>query len=413
MKTIVEIFSPLREGISLSNAVLYKTAQLKQDILFYLIKKEKATIADLSQHTKTSIPKINETVNELIGEGLLLDHGKILNGVGRKPNIYGLNPDSSYFLSVEANRRHVNIAVVNFLEEIILTERDIPFTLENTPQCFEALCAIIEDFLSTASFDRSRTIGMGLNLTGRINQKLGNSYNYFTFGNQSVSEALRSRFNIPVFVENDTHAMAYGEYAKGIIENEKNVLFINLDEGIGMGIIINGMLYSGKSGFAGEFGHMPFLNNDILCHCGKKGCLETEASGLALIEQTQEALRKGTTSILTDYVTNIKDIKLSHLIDAALHDDMLAIELISKAGEKIGKGIAILLNLFNPELVVIGGRIALSGAIVMLPILSAINKFSLNLVNTDTQFKISGLGQEAGLIGAALLVRNRLLSIEQ
>jgi len=413
MKTIVEIFSPLREGISISNAVLYKTAQLKQDILFYLIKKDKATIADLSQHTKTSIPKINETINELIAEGLMLDHGKILNGVGRKPNIYGLNPDCAYFLSVEANRQHVNIGIVNFLEEIIHIERDIPFTLENTPACFETLCAIIDNFLSIPGFDRSKTIGMGLNLTGRINQKSGNSYNYFNFNNQPVSAMLEQRFHIPVFIENDTRAMAYGEYAKGVVEDEKNVLFINLDEGIGMGIIINGVLYSGKSGFAGEFGHMPFLNNDILCHCGKKGCLETEASGLALIAQTKDAINHGTTSILTDYVSNVSDIKLAHIIEAALHDDMLSIDLISKAGERIGKGVAILLNIFNPELVVLGGKISQSGSIVLLPILSAINKFSLNLVNTDTQFKISSLGEEAGLIGASLLVRNRLLSIEQ
>ncbi|WP_270090363.1 ROK family transcriptional regulator [Sphingobacterium sp. SYP-B4668] len=413
MKTIVEILSPLKEGITFSNAVLYKTAQLKQDIIFYLIKKERATIAELSQHTKTSIPKINETVNELIHEGIILDHGKILNGVGRKPNIYGLNPDCAYFLSVEATRQHINIAIVNFLEEPIHTQRDIPFTLENTDECFERLCSIIEEFLSIPDFDRTKTIGMGLNLIGRINQKSGNSYTYFNFENQPLSEVLESRFQIPVFIENDTRAMAYGEYAKGVIEEEKNVLFINLDEGIGMGIIIDGILYSGKSGFAGEFGHMPILHNDILCHCGKKGCLETEASGLTLIQQTKHAIRQGTTTILTDHIHHVEDIKLVHIIDAALHDDMLAIDLISKAGERIGKGLAILLNIFNPELVVLGGRVALSGPIVLLPILSAINKFSPNLVNGDTQFKMSSLGEEAGLIGGALLVRNKLLSIEQ
>jgi len=143
----------------------------------------------------------------------------------------------------------------------------------------------------------------------------------------------------------------------------------------------------------------------------KKGCLETEASGVALTLQMKEALLKGISSSITEKVNSIDDIKLQHIISAAKNDDILAIELLSKAGEKIGKGIAILLNLFNPELVILGGKIATTESIILLPILSSINKFSLNLVNTDTSFKISTLGEDAGLIGSSLLMRNRLLDL--
>lgn len=411
MKSIIDIFSPLKSDLITNNAVLYKTALLKRDILSFLIIQNKGTIAELSQATKTSIPKINETINELITEGLVIDHGKILNGVGRKPNIYGLNPNSAYFLSVEVNRHNINIAILNFVEEIVHIERDIPFYLQNTPACFESLCHHIDTFIEKHANDRHKIVSIGLNLTGRVDHVSGNSYSYFNFHSTPLREVLTQRFGVPGYVENDTRAMAFGEYAKGVVDNEKNILFINLDDGIGMGIIINGALYSGKSGFAGEFGHMPFLNNDIICHCGKKGCLETEASGVALTLQMKEALLKGISSSITEKVNSIDDIKLQHIISAAKNDDILAIELLSKAGEKIGKGIAILLNLFNPELVILGGKIATTESIILLPILSSINKFSLNLVNTDTSFKISTLGEDAGLIGSSLLMRNRLLDL--
>jgi len=216
---------------------------------------------------------------------------------------------------------------------------------------------------------------------------------------------------MPTYVENDTRAMAFGEYAKGCVGDEKNVLFLNLNEGIGMGIIIGGDLYSGKSGFAGEFGHLAIFNNEIICHCGKKGCLETEASGAAIVQQLHQAIRKGTSTILTEQEC-IDDIQVGHIVDAALKDDSLCIELLSAAGEKIGKGIALMLNLFNPELVIIGGELSRAGSLILLPILSSINKHSLNLVNTDTEFKFSRLGTKAGVIGVSLLLRNELLGID-
>src|SRR5690606_23602878 len=222
MKSINEVFAPLKLEMTQSNAVLYKTALLKQEIIVFLIKHERATIAELAQATKTSIPKINETVTELIEDGLVLDYGKIMNGVGRKPNIYVLNPNCAYFISVEANRHHLNIAIINFAEEIILIEKDLPFILENTPTSFDHLCSKIEDFIPQSGYDRSKFAAIGLNLTGRINHDTGNSYSYFNFHGKPLSKVLTDQFSIPAYIENDTRAMAFGEYAKGIVKTEKN-----------------------------------------------------------------------------------------------------------------------------------------------------------------------------------------------
>jgi predicted NBD/HSP70 family sugar kinase len=179
-----------------------------------------------------------------------------------------------------------------------------------------------------------------------------------------------------------------------------------------MGIMINGQLYYGKSGFAGEFGHIHVFNNEIICHCGKKGCLETEASGQALLKLFTRKLKEGASSIVTKKLKNPDAILLDDIIEAANHDDVLAIECIAEIGEKLGEGIATLINLYNPELVILGGSLSATGAYIRLPVKSAIYKYSLSLVNTDTELKMSTLGERAGIIGACLLVRNRLLAID-
>ncbi|MGN7785891.1 ROK family transcriptional regulator [Niabella sp. 22666] len=410
MKGLKGFIAELQEKSQITSGVSFKNVQLQKDIVEYFIKNGRVTIAELSQHTKVSVPKINDLVNELLKNGLLVDLGKEIIGVGRKPNFYGLNPEAGYFLSIEIHRHHINIALVNFREEIVDVKENIPFELQNTKAKFDELCKITEAYLKNHKAYLEKLAGIGLTITGRVNHRTGNSYSFFNFHEQPLSEILSERFKLPCYIENDTRAMSFGEYAKGCVTNEKDILFLNLNDGIGMGIIIKGDLYSGKSGFAGEFGHLAILNNDIICHCGKKGCLETEASGAAIISQVVDAIQNGTSTILTE-TSRHEEISLHKVVDAALKDDSLCIEVISTAGEKIGKGIALMLNLFNPELVIIGGEMARAGSLTLLPILSSINKHSLNLVNTDTEFRFSKLGKRAGLIGVSLLLRNHLLDI--
>jgi predicted NBD/HSP70 family sugar kinase len=190
---------------------------------------------------------------------------------------------------------------------------------------------------------------------------------------------------------------------------EKDVLFLNLDYGIGTGIVVNSEIYYGKSGYAGEFGHIPFFDNEIICHCGKKGCLETEASGWAMERMFKERLADSTSIVVTKYGTKPEDVKMEDIIRAVNDDDFMSIELIAEIGENLGKGIAILINLFNPELVILGGALATTKDYICLPIKSAINKYSLSLVNNDTKVVMSRLGDSAGIVGACLLVRDRLL----
>ena len=178
-----------------------------------------------------------------------------------------------------------------------------------------------------------------------------------------------------------------------------------------IGIITDGKLFYGKSGFAGEFGHTPFFDNEIICSCGKKGCLETEVSGIAIENKLITRIRQGVSTVLQEKYNRGETIHINDIIAAAKNDDTLAIELIEEAGEKIGKSIAFLINIFNPELVIIGGNLAQAGDYIMLPLKTAANKYSLSLVYNDTKFRLSKMNENAGALGAAMLIRNKVIGL--
>ena len=205
--------------------------------------------------------------------------------------------------------------------------------------------------------------------------------------------------------------MTYGEYICGGANKEKHFLFINVSWGLGMGMIIDGKLSYGKSGFSGEIGHFPLLDNGIICQCGKIGCLETGASGSAVHRIFLDKLKAGKVSVLSEKFTKGQEITLDDILDALAEEDVLAIESIEEIGSTLGRAIAGLINIFNPELVIIGGRLSVAEEYLMLPIRSAIHKHSLNIVSRDTVVKFSKLGKKAGAYGACMLSRSHLLNL--
>ena len=202
--------------------------------------------------------------------------------------------------------------------------------------------------------------------------------------------------------------MTYGEYNCGAVQNEKDVLFVNIGMGVGIGIICNGKLYYGKSGYSGEFGHSPVFENEIICHCGKKGCLETEISGIALERKFKKSLQEGSISILSGKKA-VDDITLDDILSAVTeNEDTLAIEIIDEIGSKMGRYLSMLINIFNPELVILGGALAETDMYLRLPVRTSIHKYSLSLVSLDMDLKISALGSKAGIIGACYILRDKL-----
>ena len=396
---------------SFLNNIDGKNAILKQKILGLCINDGDYSIADLSKELGTSIPTITKLAGELIDEGFLEDMGKQGTNGGRRPSIYGLNPYAGYFVGIDVRRNDISIAVTNFKGQTIDLQEDMPFVLENSVASLKALCKCILDHLKKIDIDKDKVRAYGVNLSGRVNNETGYCFTYFIGEDRPIASLLEDELQTPVFVENDSRAMTYGEYICGVANNEKNMLFLNVAWGLGMGMIIDGKLSYGKSGFSGEIGHFPLLDNDQICQCGKTGCLETGASGSALHRIIMEKLREGRSSSLSDKFNANEEITLEDIMAAVEEEDVLAIETVEEIGSTLGRAIAGLINLFNPELVVIGGRVSAAKEYLLLPIKSAIQKHSLNMINKDTTIKFSKLGKKAGPIGACMLSRTKLLGL--
>ena len=393
------------EDISLSALKLIK---LKKSVIKRLTLTGEATIAELCKETDFSIPTVTKIISELIEEGIVFETGKIGTAGGRRPSQFGINPNACYYLGVEVKRNSINIGIQNFNNNFVKLEERISYTLENTRESLSSLCSIINQFVDDSGVPREKIIGACINLSGRINSRDGFSYSYFFFEEKPLSEIIESQIHIKTFLENDTRAMAYGEYYGGVVKDEKDVIFVNIGWGVGIGIICKGELYYGKSGYSGEFGHSPVFDNEIICHCGKKGCLETEISGIALERKFKAALENGSTSILSGKKA-IEEITLDDILTAITeNEDTLAIEIIDEIGSKMGRYLSMLINIFNPELVVLGGTLAETGMYLRLPIRTSIHKHSLSLVSLDMELKMSSLGSKAGVIGACYILRDKL-----
>ena len=388
-----------------------KNAILKINIIRYYINNGENTLADLGKEMDLSVPTVTKLVGELIDEGYVVDFGKQETNGGRKPNIYGVNPDSGYFVGVDIKHFRINIALINFKGEMIESKLSIPFNYENTLESFDNLCLIINDFVDHLSIPKPKILSAGINISGRVNSETGHSYSLYFFSEKPLSDIFKERLGMHVTIDNDSRSMAYGELMNGVVKGEKNVLFVNVSWGLGLGIIIDGKLYYGKSGFSGEFGHLNAFDNEILCHCGKKGCLETQASGSFIHRRFLEKIAEGNSSILEKRIKKGENITQENILEAAMKEDMLAIELIEEVGNTLGKHIAGIINLFNPELVIIGGAVAITGDYLLLPIRSAVKKYSLNLVSKDTSIKLSKLGDKAGVVGACMLARSKMLGL--
>ena len=384
-----------------------KSTAFKRDILKYFVANGNSTILELAKDASLSVPTVSKAVAELLEMGYVKEYGKQEAGEGRRPNLYGLNPESGYFVGVEIKEGFVNLGLMNFRGDLVELDDNVPCRIDNTMQSVDELCGLVTDFINKTDVDCSNILNATFCISGRVNSESGYSHTLYNFSEQPLTNLLSERIGYPVCIENDTRAFAYGEYMKGAVEGEKNVLFVNVSWGLGLGIILGGELYKGKSGFAGEFGHTHMFDNDILCHCGKKGCLETEASGSALQRKVRERIEAGETSFLTKREGDI--YSLDNIIDAVNSEDPLCIDVIEQIGLKLGESVANLINIFNPELVVIGGVLARTGDFLLQAVAASVRRYSLSIVNKDTRLCLSKLHERGGIIGCCLLARKSLL----
>ena len=367
-----------------------KKSSVQGRILEQFVSQGTFTIPEMSKAVGVSLPTATSAINELIKAGLVREVGKKDISSGRIPMAYDLVPNAGYFVGVNPEMDCLALAASDFCGNLITEKIRVPYTYENTPENLEQMAKIINDFIATLPFAKEEILQICVNIAERVNPFEGNAYNMFTFLEESLTSKLTKLIQIPVCIENDTRSMTFAEFIKGRSKGLKNVIFANVCWGLAIGIIVDGKPYYGKSGYSGEFGHMTAYNNNIICHCGKIGCIETEVSGRALKRKLTEKILNGKTSILSDKVLNKKEeLTLQDLLDAIAKEDVLSLASLQTIADELGKQLAGVINIFNPEMLVIGGEMSVTGDYLTLPVRMGIKKFSLNIMNEDSQIVTS------------------------
>lgn len=256
---------------------------VKVSILKSIFIKKEFTIPDIAQATNFSVTTVAKHVAELQEKNLLelVDRVKT-NKRGRRPALYRVKSEACSFLGVDIKSHGLAIGLMDLSGEMVRMEQISDFYFENTHNKLDEICNHIQRFIVRAETELpGKVVCANFNIGGRVNSRTGTSASVFNFEetrDMPLTDLLSERLKIPVFIENDTKAMAYGEYASKERSGYENVIYVNVGWGLGLCLIVNGEIYYGKDGYSGEFGHVHMYNNNIMCHCGKKGCIETELS---------------------------------------------------------------------------------------------------------------------------------------
>lgn len=364
---------------------------------------ESLTLPEIANLVRISLPTAIKLTNELINSKWVIEEGKKETESGRRPTLYALNKELICAVGVEILLKSIQVTILKIGFDVILSEQDKTFVLENTQECLDKVISFIAGAITKSGRSKNQIMGVGIGITGRVNTNTGESITYFNFLNKPLADYIEDNLLLPVVIDNDTRVHGIAEYMFGKGKNTQNTLMINMSRGLGMSILLDKKIVRGEMGFAGEFGHMLFGEENRHCMCGKQGCLGTEVSGYALEEDLKNALAKGETSINFSKET-VESVRYDVILDAAINGDSLAIKLIQKQGEKLGSALGNILNLLNPSLIVIGGKFARVKDILTDPIKMGLKKTALMNVANACKIVSSELTDQAGPQGAACLV---------
>jgi predicted NBD/HSP70 family sugar kinase len=389
-----------------------KQTAYKRNIIKHLYFSGSLSCADLSELTDKSLPLTTRMLNELIEEGSVQETGYASSTGGRRPQMYSLKSDLMYVVSVAMDQLITRIAMIDMRNNLVGKVEKVELVLPNNPNSLEQLKNHIDQFIKKTGIPKTKIAGIGIGMPGFIDVIKGINHSFLKAEQGSVVSYIESGIGLPVLIDNDSSLIALAELRLGAARNRQNAMVINISWGVGLGMILNGELFRGYNGFAGEFSHIPLFTNNKMCSCGKSGCLETETSLLVVAEKAIEGLKAGKISRLKNLSFDNIEETAAAIMDAAAKGDTFAVELFSETGYNIGRGVAILIHLLNPELIVLSGRGSGVGRLWLAPIQQAINELCIPKIAENTEVKVSSLGYQAELIGAAALVMENYDTLE-
>jgi len=383
-------------------------------VLFCLQERTALSRTRLAQLTGLNKTTISSLVEELLEQRLVHEIGLDTSSGGRPAVLLGLNPRAGCVIGVELGVDFVSVILTDFVGQVIWREQ-----VETNP-------AHPQDVIISQAFDlvdkaravneaqNDRLLGVGLTIPGMVDIEKG--VLLFSPNLQWRDVALRQLFmnhtGLPVVVDNDANAAALGEYFFGAARRVQNFIFLSIGVGIGGGLFLDGQLYRGSSGIAGEIGHANMMaDRSRPCRCGNRGCWETSGNQYALVERVRALLEAGRSSIISNLDDKEKKpLTLSIIAQAAAANDDVVQEALAETGRAIGVGIANLVNILNPEMVIIGGAMGVVGRHLLPAINKTIKAHTLQETWLKTELMLSEFGSAANMIGAVALVVNAILT---
>ncbi|WP_129731881.1 ROK family transcriptional regulator [Ectobacillus funiculus] len=346
--------------------------------------------ADIAQKCGLNKGTVSSLVAELLEEQLIYESGPGESSGGRRPVMLLFNQGAGYSVGIDLGVNYILGVLTDLHGNIVITknEKYINVSFEDT---LNRVKSIISSLIDTVPPSPYGIVGIGIGAPGVVNKE-GDILLAPNLGwkNVSLTAELENMFNVPVIVENEANAGAYGEKKFGIGQPFDDLIYVSAGIGIGTGIIINGELYKGINGYSGEFGHMTIDKNGMQCRCGNKGCWELYASEQSLLSKANE-MNLG--------ITN--DVNLGEILLLAQSEEQAAIQLLEEIGKNLGLGIINIIHAFNPQQIIIGNRLAAARQWIEPQVRDVIGKFTLPFHQTDIKIDFSDLSLPSSALGVA------------
>ncbi len=309
-------------------------------------------------------------------------------------------------LAIDLGGTKIIAAVISRQGRVMARESYLTSAGEGPQAVIDRILLATDHLLGVSNIDLSQLHSISIAAAGAIDFELGvvtSSPNLTGWHDVPLRDVVSSKYKVKTFLVNDASAAALGEHEFGAGRGVSNLIYLTVSTGIGGGIIINGRLYLGPSGSAGEAGHMTIDVHGPECSCGNIGCLEMLASGTAIAREAIRRIRGGGSSSLTEMVGGkIENITAEEVGAAAEGGDSLALEVISQAATYLGAGMVNLVNIFNPEMIIVGGGVAQMGELLLAPARQVVEARAFKLPAQAVRIVPAQLGDEAGVLGAAV-----------
>lgn len=388
----------------------------KSTILKIIREKGPISRADIAKLIGLNPATVTNNVNLLLESGIVVEKGSGDSSGGRKPILLELDACASYVIGVDMGMSKVVTAIINLKGEIIKRVYTFFDNHIEADSVISAMKKSIYKIIEEAKIKVESIIGIGMGVHGIVDPEKGVSVFApgFNWRNVNIRNIMEDEFKMPVFIDNDARVMALGEKWFGAARDVDNFALINVGSGIGSGIMIKGELYNGTCSGAGEIGHISIVDNGPKCNCGNYGCLEVMASGPALAKRVISRINMGEDTIIADLIhDDLSKVTGEVIYEAAKLGDRLALEALSETGRYIGYAISNLINILNPEMIVVGGGVAMAGEYVFKSLLDVAEKKSMDHLFEKVRIVPAALNENCGVIGAATLVLKDLFNSQR